>query len=609
MDAGAERIEIPGVDLERVIGRGASSVVYVGTQVRFGRSVAVKVLHLPGQSELVTRLFLNECRTLGHLTPHPNIVTVFDGGFVDEERPYLVMEYLPGGTLAARLAAEGPVPTDEVLRIGVQLAGGLQTTHLHDIVHGDIKPQNVLRTRSGEVALADFGIARLTTAAAATTRSPLLTPLHAAPELFEGGAATVRTDVYELCSTLFELLDGRPAVGDDSESPLVIVARLARHERRSLDRDVVPGRVAEIIESGLAPDPDERPASAAELGELLQDAQRSLGQEVTRLVVIEQLPVPAVGPTPVSDDAAERAGAAATSASGSASSMEGPAAHTLPPPGARTRRRWVVVGAACAVVVLAGVAWAIVASSGGGGPAARVSGAAATRDAATSTTKKPVGTSYAGIQPDVTYDVPDHRDVSGVLAARLGDPATLVAPLGDGITVVDAPTFSVERLPATVRWQAFNPRATRSCAGVLSDPLTVVGLWEKAGKWPRRQVNMRVVELATVSQASQAFAVFSVEQGVDAPGCSGFAVPFGDTDASRIDVRHQDQRLPLPEGVRYNSWVGPPPAGMAEVTSVSSAIVQVGTRVALVAVSSGQDLVTPEQLGAFLTGVVQRLED
>jgi serine/threonine-protein kinase PknK len=173
---GTEGLAIPGMELGEVIGRGASSVVYRAVQTRFDRLVAVKVLHLPGQSDLVAKLFLNECRTIGHLSPHPNVVSVFDAGFVGSpdgatSHPYLVMEYLPGGTLADRVGAEGPLPVEEVLRIGVQLAGGLHTVHLHDIVHGDIKPQNVLRSRTGEAALADFGIARLASAAGATTRA------------------------------------------------------------------------------------------------------------------------------------------------------------------------------------------------------------------------------------------------------------------------------------------------------------------------------------------------------------------------------------------------------------------------------------------------------
>ena len=283
--------------IDRVLGRGASSVVYLGTQTRFGREVAVKVLDLPGQPELEETLFVNECRTLGRLTPHPNIVTVFDAGLCDDGRPYLVAEYLPGGTLAQRLEDTGPLPADEVLRIGVRLCGALQTTHLHGIIHGDLKPQNVMTGRSGEPALADFGVSRFLSTAGASTRLPALTPLYAAPELFDGSGPSPGTDIYGLGSTLFELLDGRPALGEPGDSPLLIVGRLSRGERRELDRTVVPGPLADLIEDATATDPGTRPASAQEFGDRLRALQRAAGSTVDEMVVFDDLPpAPTVEP-------------------------------------------------------------------------------------------------------------------------------------------------------------------------------------------------------------------------------------------------------------------------------------------------------------------------
>jgi serine/threonine protein kinase len=578
-----------------VIGRGASSVVYLGTQVSVGRSVAVKILDLPGQPELATKLFVNECRTLGQLSSHPNIVTVFDAGVDDTGRPYLVMEYLPDGTLAAQVAAEGPLAVDEVLHIGVQLAGGLQTTHLHHIVHGDIKPQNVLRERSGEVALGDFGVARLTSTATGTSRAPLLTPLHAAPELFDGEAPTVRTDVYELCSTLFQLLDGAAPVGDESDSPLLIVGRLARGERRSLDRSVVSAGVAEVIESGLASDPTARPQTAQDLGERLQEAQRSSDRDVTRLVVIDRLP----GAPTDTGPALTPAGA-----------LTGSSSSTLPPPTQR-RNRVRVVAAVLAVALLGAAALFWERGSEGDASAGSRPESTSTTTSTTSTTTSTTSTTVpgsprAGIQPGLTYDVPGLQDVSPALAARLGDPAAVVAPLASGVTTFDQPTFQVERLPATLRWQAFNPRNTPACATVMSRELTVVGLWEKGGTWPEHQVTMRVIEFATEGQAREAFSVFSLEQGVGEGECTGFGPP-GSTGNDQMDVVHREPPLDLPEGVRYNSWVGSPPAGMANVTSVSTAIVQEGPRVGLVAVTSGTELITNQQMSAFMAGMADRL--
>jgi serine/threonine protein kinase len=614
-----EGLIIPGVQLEDVIGRGASSVVYRGTQTRFDRPVAVKVLQLPGQSDLVAKLFLNECRTLGHLTPHPNVVSVFDGGFVESvdgspSDPFLVMEYLPGGTLADRLAAEGPLPVDEVLRIGVQLAGGLHSVHLHDIVHGDIKPQNVLRSRTGEAALADFGVARLASAAGATTRAPLLTPLHAAPELFDGAAMTPRSDVYELCSTLFELLDGDAALGSAHESPLLILGRMSRDEGRKLDRDVVPAPVADAIEAGLAMDPDARPATAAALGERLRAAQRSLGLPATPLVVIEPL---AQDPSPspsaegaagegLDDDLAIAGADARGSTTDGSTSLPGRSATTLAPPATAPSRRPALVALVLVLLVsvVGGVAWAATRGDG-----ASADGA----DDPTSTTApswpaEVKGEAYAGLQPGVTYDVPEARDMSSVLATRLGDPTELLGRLGDGAVAFAFPTFTFQQLPAKFRWQAFNPTHHEACSTMVSWPLTLVALWEKGANWPGQQATVRVIEFNSERDATEAFSVFSLEQGAEGDECTGFPTAATPYDHDAIDVRHRAVDLQLPEGVRYNSWVGPPPVGMADVESVTSAIVQHGKALVLVAVASGTDPVPPADLGGFLQEVTRRLD-
>ncbi|UDY34457.1 serine/threonine-protein kinase [Dermatobacter hominis] len=611
---------IPGVQLEEVIGRGASSVVYRGTQTRFDRPIAVKVLQLPGQSDLVAKLFLNECRTLGHLTPHPNVVSVFDAGFVEStdgepSHPFLVMEYLPGGTLADRVAADGPLPVDEVLRIGVQLAGGLHSVHLHDIVHGDIKPQNVLRSRTGEAALADFGIARLASAAGATTRAPLLTPLHAAPELFDGGAMTPRSDVYELCSTLFELLDGDAALGSAHESPLIILGRMARDDRRTLDREVVPAAVAEVIEAGLAPDPSARPASAAVLGEQLQDAQRSLDLPVTPLVVIEPLSTEgaersAQGPTGAAPDGAAPDGAAADEP-GAAAELPGQSAVTLAPPRTRRRPTPVLVAAVVVLVALAGalaVALAVRSDDGAdvasAGPDASVEGQTTT----SSWPEEVKGTEQAGLQPGTEYDVPEARDMSSVLATRLGEPNELFGRLGAGAVSFIYPSYMVEQLPARIRWQAFNPAHDSGCLGIVSWPLTIEGLWEKGANWPGHQAFVKVIEFGSERDAAEAFSVFSLEQGVTGSECTGFGPNPRPFDHDRIDVQHQAVDLGLPEGVRYNSWIGPPPAGITDVDSVTTAIVQHGDVLVLTAVTSGAQAVPTADLGGFLGEVIRRLD-
>lgn len=609
-EGGSDDVVVPGVVLGDVIGRGASSTVYLGTQERFGRPVAVKVLHLPGQSELVAKLFLNECRTLGHLTPHPNVVSVFDAGFVSPDRPYLVMEYLPGGTLADRLAESGPLPVDDVLRIGVQLAGGLHTVHLHDIVHGDVKPQNVLHSRTGEAALADFGIARLASTAGATTRAPLLTPLHAAPELFDGGSLSPRSDVYELCSTLFELLDGRATLGDATESPLLILGRMAKGARRPLDRSLVPDAVADVIESGLAPDPDDRPATALEIGERLRDAQLDLGLEPTSIVVIDPLEPTDSGDGAGSGRDAGTLASPKSAASGSAAS--GSAAETIPPPALRRPRRWPIAVAAVALVAV-GVGLWLARDDGSSGEAAGAGSTSTDRPTTESGVPDPswpdeaVGTYAAGLQPGTTYDLNGVRDRSSVLASDLGDPAEIVRMVDPAATAYAQPSFMVERLPARVRWQSFNASQDPACLSIVTWPITIDALWEKGATWPGHQAYLRVVELTSERDAAEVYSAFSLEQGVSADECTGFAPNPTPFDHDAIDVRHREVDIGLDDDVRHNTWIGPPPPGMTDVDSVTSVIAQKGNRVVLVAVASGPGTVEPAAVGTLVGTMLDRL--
>ena len=143
---------------------------------------------------------------MGALSGHPFIVTLYDAGFTADERPYLVMPYIADGTLHDRLAS-GPMPWQEVLMLGIHLAGALETAHRAGVIHRDIKPGNVLRSEYGN-QLSDFGIARLQ--GGHETQSGVITASisHAPPEILDGHAPSEQSDVYSLGSTLFEALTG-----------------------------------------------------------------------------------------------------------------------------------------------------------------------------------------------------------------------------------------------------------------------------------------------------------------------------------------------------------------------------------------------------------------
>jgi serine/threonine-protein kinase PknK len=271
---------IPGYDKLVEIGRGGFAVVYRADDPRFGRTVAVKVL-LGTFDDVARDRFERECRAMGTVSRHPHCVTVYDSGFTDAGEAYLVMEDMTGGTLTDR----APLPWGETVEIGVKVAGVLSASHGAGVLHRDIKPDNVLVSAYGEPKLGDFGIARFDDSTQTRTGSVTATPAYAAPELFDGAAATEASDVYSLAATLYALISGMPPyarAGD--ESYLALLARAAREPVPDLRPRGVPDPVAQVIEGGLEKEPGQRIAGALDYGLALQDAQREVGREPTHMV-------------------------------------------------------------------------------------------------------------------------------------------------------------------------------------------------------------------------------------------------------------------------------------------------------------------------------------
>jgi serine/threonine protein kinase len=148
---------VPGLERPEAIGRGGFGVVYAADEPAFGRRVAVKVLTTRIGDDEARRGFERECRAMGTLSGHPHIVAVHRGGTTDKGEPYIVMEFMAGGSLADRMALTGPLAWSEVLEIGILIAGALETAHRAGILHLDVKPANVLMSRFAEPALGDFG--------------------------------------------------------------------------------------------------------------------------------------------------------------------------------------------------------------------------------------------------------------------------------------------------------------------------------------------------------------------------------------------------------------------------------------------------------------------
>ncbi|WP_431938994.1 protein kinase domain-containing protein [Nocardia grenadensis] len=277
--------ELNGAGLEGAaeIGRGGSGVVYRCVQPVLDRVVAVKVLtfELNGDRER----FLREQQAMGRLTGHPNIVEVLEVGETESGRLYLVMPFHPQGSLEARIRRDGPLQLVELLRLGVKLAGALETAHRADILHRDVKPSNILLTDYGEPALTDFGIAHLAegfrTATGAVTASPAFT----APEVLGGTPSTRASDVYSLGATLFCASTGHPAFERRSgEQVMAQFARISTQPVPDLRGYGIPADLAAVIETAMSHDSGQRPTAEA-LGQQLRHIQAAHGLTVDHMAL------------------------------------------------------------------------------------------------------------------------------------------------------------------------------------------------------------------------------------------------------------------------------------------------------------------------------------
>ena len=252
--------------------------VYLAHDELLGRDVAVKVLarRLAEDAESVER-FRREARSAASLS-HPNIVAVHDTGQTEDGDRFIVMEYVPGGTLKDPIRDKGPLPPGEAASVALQVARALAAAHARGVIHRDIKPQNVLLTGSGEAKVADFGIARA--AGSATLTGTGLGPgtaRYVSPEQAKGGPVTPQSDLYSLGVVLYEMLTGE--LPFDAESPIGVAMKhineVPRPPKQLLDS--VPEWLDELNVRLLAKDPADRPAGAAALVEELERGSREMG--------------------------------------------------------------------------------------------------------------------------------------------------------------------------------------------------------------------------------------------------------------------------------------------------------------------------------------------
>ncbi|RZL84734.1 MAG: tetratricopeptide repeat protein [Rhodococcus sp. (in: high G+C Gram-positive bacteria)] len=273
----AQELAAVGFDDAEEIGRGGFGVVYRCTQTVLDRTVAVKVLTEDFDEEHRKR-FLREQRAMGRLTGHPNIVGVLHAAVTESGRPFIAMQYHQSGSLDTRIRRHGPLRTEEVLQLGVKLAGALETAHALGIVHRDVKPANILFTDYGEPALTDFGIAHIAGGFETATGVVTCSPAFTAPEVLSGAPPGTASDIYGLGATLFCAITGHAAYERRSGEKLVAqFIRITTEPLPDLREQGIPPDIAAVIERAMADNPHERQPTAAALGDELRHIERSHG--------------------------------------------------------------------------------------------------------------------------------------------------------------------------------------------------------------------------------------------------------------------------------------------------------------------------------------------
>ncbi len=250
------------------LGRGAMGIVYKAVDPLIDRTVAVKTIRFdmysqPEQRVEAQKRFLREAKSAGNIT-HPNIVTIYDMG-EDNGTFYIAMEYVEGQSLEAMLAQKKRWTIEETIRLVVEIADGLDSTHKKGIIHRDIKPGNILVDKEGQPHIVDFGIARVPTSNLTQTSAVMGTPYYMAPEQVAARKIDHRVDVFALGAIFYEMLTlEKPFAGENLTTVIYKIMNEPPHPLREFKTDV-PNGLEPIIQKVLAKDPDARYQSCREL--------------------------------------------------------------------------------------------------------------------------------------------------------------------------------------------------------------------------------------------------------------------------------------------------------------------------------------------------------
>jgi len=270
----------------KTLGAGAMGEVYLASDELLGRDVAIKTLR--GATGLAARFlderFRNEARAIAQLA-HPGVVQVFDID-LSADPPYLVMERVAGPALSERLE-QGPLPADEIVPLGIQIARALAAAHAASVVHRDVKPSNILGAGPGAWKLADFGVAHVPDSSLTMTGQFVGSPAYAAPEALLKGISTTAGDVYGLGATLYEAASGTWPRLEAKGALLAAVPPLRERAPH------IPPHIAAAIDRAVSLETDQRP-TASQLAELLASAGSHAQPPVPTPVPVPATPAPTV---------------------------------------------------------------------------------------------------------------------------------------------------------------------------------------------------------------------------------------------------------------------------------------------------------------------------
>jgi serine/threonine protein kinase len=317
--------DVPGFHALSPLGYGPTSTIYSAQSTTLGRWVALTVYSANLPDERSQKKFRRAFDVARRLGIHPGAVTMLDCGLTAEKHAYVATEIYERGTLEGRSQGR-PVPVDEVLHIGIVLAGALETAHRADVIHGGVHPGRVLLGSDGEPALADLGLVPIVErSGVAALVGPVSMCYHASPEVLEGEAVTPASDVFSLASSLYSALTGHPPyqrdIEDDTAASLLL--RILQHDVLPVDRPDVPPSVEDALRRALSCSPRDRPGRALAFARSLQACQQELSRRVTEPVVMD---VAASLGLAVAEDADEGHDA------GFAARPAPPAPSYLPPP-------------------------------------------------------------------------------------------------------------------------------------------------------------------------------------------------------------------------------------------------------------------------------------